>query len=354
MKTYLIPYLVSFAAFSSAQQGPPTFGGNLPAMRPTYTAQDESNFNLALSYLQPGDMARIPAVEWEVLWDPKGQYNFRGIDAAIKKLAAKDVKQLWVLQPCPYPASPWYKGGWSDWWLPKRDLWPDIVKMNTKIVRHIIDETKKYTSVKPLFQVWNEPEGGKPGGSTTTQFGEWKPEFHELLYKLVKDLRAQKIPKELLVGPAVSSFGESRRSETAEFLSMMPPKDLDWLSECGYRACHLRLSAPGAGGDPAKVKAGFQKSLDWYRWIDSKFTWPAGQKVILSELYVTPGDVGVKIDANMSQFHSIAFDLIDDQPFAYVLPWGLRPGEQDAPDNAYLRYGGFGDSMRKWRTKRGG
>lgn len=329
----------------------PTLGGNLPALRPAYTATDESNFDLALSYLQAGDVARVPAIEWEVLWDPKGEYNFRGIDEAVKKMAEKGVIPLWGLQPCPYTSSPWYTKPWSNWWLPKRELWPDIVRMNTHVVLHIINESRKYRSPSPMFQIWNEPEGGKPGGSTTSKYGEWVPELHELLFLLVKDLRANRIFKSQIVGPAASSFGENRRSETAEFLSIIPPKKFDWLSECGYRAFHIRLSAPGAGGNAEKVRAGFKASLDWFRWVDSRLTWPKGQRMLVSELYITPGDVGVPIGANMGTFHEIAFDLMKDMPFDFVAAWGLRPSEQDAPGNPYLQYGGVGESLRRWRGK---
>lgn len=346
-------FLIASCLFASCAQAlaEPILGGNLPALRPAFTSTDEQKFDSALSYLDAGDVARVPAIEWEVLWDPKGDYNFRGIDSAIQKMAEKGVVPLWQLQPCPATSSPWYARPWANWWLPKRDLWPEIVKMNTHVVLHIINESRKYRTPTPLFQIWNEPEGGKPGGSTTSRFGEWVPELHELLFMLVKDLRANRLSKSQIVGPAVSSFGENRRSETAEFLSIIPPKRFDWLSECGYRAVHLRLSAPGAAGNPEKVRAGFKASLDWFTWVDSRLAWPKGQRVIVSEMYVTPGDAGVPIGANMSTFHEIAFDLIKDMPFAYVAAWGLRPEEQDAPGNPYLQYGGMGDSLRKWRGR---
>ena len=330
------------------QQGP-VMGGNMPALRPAYTEIDAKNFDLGLSYLKPGDIARVSPIEWEVLWDPKGQYNYRGVDIAIQKLASKGIKPLWLLQPCPYPKSPWYASGWNDWWLPQREIWPDVIRMNTRIANHIIEETKKYSNEMPFFQIWNEPEGGKPGGSTTSKFGEWTPEIHELLYKIVKDLRSNHIPKDHLVGPAISSFGESRRSETAEYLSVIPPKEFDWLSECGFRDVHVRFSAPGAKGDPVKVKVGFEASLAWFSWVDSRLAWPKDQKVMLSEYYVTPGDVGVPIGSDMYPFHAIAFDVLKETPFVYAIAWGMRPGESDVAGNPWATFGGLGDSLVKWR-----
>lgn len=342
-----------FPFLTAAAYAQPILGGNLPPLRPGYQAKDVSQFDLALSYLEEGDIARVQAIEWEVLWDPKGDYNFRGIDLAIQKMAEKKVLPLWQLQACPYPSSPWYSKPWSDWWLPSRTIWPKVVEMNTHIVQHIVNETKKYTNQVPMFQIWNEPEGGKPGGSSTSRYGEWKPELHELLYLLIKDLRSKGITKSQLVGPAVSSFGENRRSETAEYLSMMPPKKFDWLSECGYRDVHIRLSAPGANGNLDKARAGFQASLDWFKWVDSRFTWPKGQKIMASELYVTPGDVGVAINSDMTKYHEMAFDVLKASPFAYVAVWGLRPDEADAPNNTYLRYGGFGKALQKMRNAGG-
>ena len=319
-------------------------------MRPGHVEEDSIQFDLALTYLQAGDVARVQTIAWEVLWDPKGKYNFNGIDSAIKKMAKKGVKPLWMLQPTPYPSSPWYKSPWKNWFMPPREVWDKIVIMNTTIALHILSETKKVSSETPLFQLWNEPQGGKPGGSNSSKYGEWSPDLHELLFALVTDLRAHDIPKSQIIGPAASSFGESRRSETAEFLSMMPPKQFDWLSQCGFRACHIRFSAGGAGGNPEKVKAGFQASLDWVNWVNSKLTWPAEQKVIVTEFYVTPGDVGVPIASDMTKYHAIAFDLLRESDFSHVVAWGLRPNENDNATDPWSRFGGLGDSLVKWRT----
>ena len=344
----ILPILLFLISVHCVAQGP-VFGGNLPPLRPTHVHEDSPQFDLALSYLKTGDAARVQTIAWEVLWNPKGAYDFRGIDAAIKKMADKGVAPIWLLQPTPHPSSPWYKTPWSDWFMPRRDIWPDVVKMNTTMALHIISETKKVSSITPLFQIWNEPEGGKPGGSNKNKFGEWAPELHELLYALVTDLRSHNVPKSQIIGPAISSFGENKRAETAEFLSMMPPSDFDWLSECGYRACHVRLSASWAKGNLEQIKAGFQSSLDWVTWVNSKFKWPEGQMMILTEFYVTPGDAGVAIGSDMFPFHTIAFDLLKASGFSHVVAWGLRPDEADAPNNVWARFGGVGDSLVKWR-----
>ncbi len=325
-------------------------GGNLPALRPTYTPADEANFDLALSYLRPGDTARVPSIEWEIAWGPKSIYNYRGVDAAIHKMASKGITPIWLLTPCPAPNSPWYPMVWPDWWLPSRSIWTSVVSMNSTVVQHIVAETSKSNGSAPLFQLWNEPQGGKPGGSITSKFGEWAPSLHELLYRMVMDMRSKGIPKSQIVGPAVSSFGESGRTQAAEFASMMPPPNFDWLSECGYRDCHLRLSAAGSRGDVTKVQAGFKASLDWYLWLDSRYTWPVGQQTIVSELYVTPGDCEVPIGTDMYPYHAIALNLLKASNFRYAALWGLRPGEADDPTNPWLVYGGFGDSLVKWRA----
>ena len=337
-----------FFAISVSAAGP-IFGGNVPALRGAHIQEDLPKFELALSYLRAGDIARIPALEWEVLWDPNGAYDYRGIDLAINKMAKKGIVPLWLLQPCPFPTSPWYATPWPDWWLPKRELWPAIVTMNTKIVKHVRSETAKYRSSQPLFQIWNEPQGGKPGGSILSKYGEWVSDIHELLYLLVTDLRVNNIPRSQIVGPAISSFGENRQSESAEFASMMPPPEYDWLSQCGYRACHIRFSATWANGELSQIRRGFQGNLDWVNWINTKYAFPFDQKVIITEFYVTPGDCGVPIGSDMYPYHAAAFDLLKNSQFSHVVAWGLRPGEAGHPTDPFAQYGGLGPSLVRWR-----
>jgi len=130
---------------------------------------------------------------------------------------------------------------------------------------------------------------------------------------------------------------------------MWPPKIYDWISECGYRDCHLRLSAPGSFGNLTAVRNGFKASLDWYKWVDARFPWPEGQQTIVSEVYVTPGDCEVPIITPMYPYHAIAFDLLKTSSFRYMTVWGLRPIETDVPGNPYETYGGWGSSLLKWR-----
>ena len=345
----LLAYLCFMLPFSIAA-AQPTFGGNMPALRSTHLREDAPQFDLALSYLHPGDVARASCLSWEVLWDPKGTYDFRGIDMAMRKMAAKGVTPIWILQPTPYPTSLWYSTPWNDWFMPRRDLWPDIVKMDTTIALHIVSETQKISSIAPIFQLWNEPEGGKPGGSVTSVNGEWCPDLHELLFYLVKDLRANGIPKSQIIGPAISSFGESKRSETAEMMSAMPPPQFDWLSECGYRAYHIRLMAGWAHGDLTQVAAGFKASLDWVNWLNGRMKWPADQKIMVTEFYVTPGDVGLPIGVDMYPYHKAAFEALKASNFTSVVGWGLRPVETDNPLDPFTVYGGLGTSLVKWRA----
>ena len=222
--------------------------------------------------------------------------------------------------------------------------------MNTTIALHIISETKKYTKITPIFQLWNEPQGNKPGGSIASQYGEWAPDIHELLFLLVKDLRANGLQKFQLIGPAISSYGENRESETAELLSAMPPPQFDWLSECGYRAIHLRFSAAWARGDLSQIKAGFQANLNWLNWVNSKLKWPQGQQIAVTEFYVTPGDVGVPIGSDMYPYHKAAFEILKKSNFSLVSGWGLLPIETTNPIDPFSQFGGVGISLVKWRN----
>ena len=329
----------------------PIFGGNLPALRPSHVGEDMAQFDLALSYLQAGDVARIQTLAWEVQWEPTGDYDFRGIDATIQKLADKGVSAVWLLQPTPHPSSPWYSSGWADWFLPKREIWPGLVRLNTAMALHIIEESKKVSAPTPLFQLWNEPQGGKPGGSSQGKKGEWSPSIHELLFKLVKDLRAKGVSKDQIVGPAISSFGEGKASESAEFSTMMPPSEFNWLAECGYRAVHIRMSTGVGNGDLARVKAGMKATIAGVTRNNSEYSWPKDQKVMVTEFYVTPGDVGVPIGRDMTPYHVIAFDLLKASGFSHVMAWGLRPDEKDSATDPWSRFGGLGNSLVRWRER---
>ncbi len=327
----------------------PVFGGNLPAIRPGHVTDDSAEFDLALSYLQPGDVARVQTVAWEVLWEPTGAYDFRGIDASIERAKKKGVKTIWLLQPTPHPSSPWYAAGWSDWFMPKRGIWPGVVRLNTAIATHIISQSKRVGAPAPLLQLWNEPQGGKPGGSSKVKKGEWAPELHELLFKLVTDLKENGVPREQIVGPAISAFGEGKDSEAAEFSTMMPSGEFDWLSECGYRAYHIRMSSGASNGNVDRVKAGIKATLAGVARVDKGFAWPKDQKVAVTEFYVTPGDVGVPVGTDMIKYHALVFDLLKESAFSFVTAWGLRPDEKDKATDPWSHFGGLGDSLVKWR-----
>ena len=66
MKKITILLLLSFLIVSTGLAQ--TFGGNLPALRPAYTTDDETQFDLALSYIKPGNVARVATIFWEVNW----------------------------------------------------------------------------------------------------------------------------------------------------------------------------------------------------------------------------------------------------------------------------------------------
>jgi hypothetical protein len=173
--------------------------------------------------------------------------------------------------------------------------------------------------------------------------------MHELLYLLVNDLRIHGVPKNQLVAPALSSFGEGSPKEAAELATMMPPPEFDWLSQCGFRASHIRFSANWAKGDLTKIRQGFQGNLDWVNWSTGQYKWPAGQQVMVTEFYVTPGDCGVPIGTDMYPYHAIAFDLLKASSYSHVIAYGMRPGESDNPSDPWSYYGGLGASLVRWR-----
>lgn len=339
--------VLAFASMAHGQM----FGGNLPPLGPNSTAADEAQFDLALSYLQPGNVARCQTIFWEVNWNPAQAPNYVGIDKAIRRMAIKRVQPLFLMIPCPYPTSPWYTPAHDDWWLPRRDVWPTIIQKNMEMAQHI-DALWKTVSIDkritPFYQLWNEPGKGKPGASNKTVFGEWSDDLHELLYKLAKGMQDGGIARSQMIGPAVSTLGENTYNTMGELLSCKPPTLYNWMNLVGYRAYHLRFGASWANGDVNEVKRAFKFNLDNLMWVDSKMEFPKVQKIMFTEWYVTPADCGVPINADMSAYHAVVFDLLKTSKISYYAAWGLRPGESDAPGNPWLTYGGVGPSYLKW------
>jgi hypothetical protein len=352
MKTLFAIFALILASAGFGQ----AFGGNLPSLRPNYTTADEVQFDLALSYLETGQVARASTVPHEVLWNPVDQPNFRGLDAMIVKMKAKGVVPLFLLMPCPYPSSPWYAPPHNDWWLPRPEVWDKAIALNVTIVKRIQAAWRSPSLTsrdsRPLYQLWNEPAKGKPGGSITSVYGEWTDRLHEFLFKIATSLKAAGISKSQIVGPAISTLGESTYATTSELLSSTPPDNLNWSALCGYRSYHLRFGASWSKGDSVEIRRAFQFNIDNLYWVDSKLRHPSGQKIMLTEFYVSPADCGVAIGTDMYPFHSIVFDLLSKSKFTHAVAWGLRPGETDEPGNPWLTYGGVGDSLVKWLAAR--
>lgn len=333
-------------------------GGNIPPLRPGYTTDDLTQTRLALSYLQRGSVARTSAIFWEIFWTPDPNAgNYRGIDQYITECNSKMVVPLILLSPTPYPASPWYSGtGFSDWWLPSRSVWSDIMKCTDALIKHI--QTLK-SNRQVMYQLMNEPAGRminpylneKPGGSNATVFGEWTPAIHEFMFDLVGVLQANNVSKPLIVAPAISCVGENNKREATEWLSSLPPVEFDWLSACGVRAFHMRFSA-GWATDPntrlSEVTRGFTNCADYLAFCISQRPSLKDQSVMLTEMYVTPGDCGTFIGDNLDPYRKIALDLVAKYRWTPVV-WGLRPYEADVPGNPWLFYGGWGDYLIRRR-----
>ena len=117
---------------------------------------------------------------------------------------------------------------------------------------------------------------------------------------------------------------------------------------CGKRMRSISLER-GGSFHRNDSRAGMKASLNHVNAAMTGTKWPLGQQIMVTEFYVTPGDVGVPIGTDMYPFHAIAFDLLKASGFSHVVAWGLRPDERDHETNAWARFGGVGNSLVKWR-----
>lgn len=332
-----------------------TLSGNIHGLRPSFSVSDRAQAELSASYLKPGAIARTSTIFWEVYWSPNPKAgDFRGINAIIDIMAAHKLRPLFLLQPSPYPSSPWYAGQtWTDWWCPPRSSFESIFNCTAQLVDHIENQCKE-KGLSPMYQLLNEPAGrltnpflaAKPGGSNRTEFGEWHPDLHELAFGIVQVLKGRGVDRDRIVAPAISCVGEGSKREATEWLSSVPPPQFNWSAECGYRAFHVRLSA-GWATNPAtrlsEVTRGFTWCAEYLAFCDKAR--PPGsspQKVLITELYVTPGDCGLEIGDDLDPYRTIALKLCRDKGWTPIV-WGLLPGETDGPGNKWLTYGGWGD-----------
>ena len=194
--------------------------------------------------------------------------------------------------------------------------------------------------------------GEKPGGSTVTLFGEWHKDFHEFFYGIATVLKNNKVLNSGIISPAISCVQDGNMQEIAEWKSCVPPTEFNWSKYCGYRAYHMRFRA-GWATDPAtrleNVKGGFKFSRDYLDWSDKNKLSSSTQKVIITELYVTPADCGCQIGDNLDPYRQVALDLINEKGWDFTV-WGLGKDEADVPGNPWLTYGGWGDFIASKTT----
>lgn len=351
--------ILLFAGLSPGQtllaKSDATVGGNLSGLRPTYTAEDLVRAEQSASYLKPGAIARCQTIFWEVFWSPNDNGNYRGIDKLIDIMAKRKLKPLFLLSPTPYPSSPWYaNNAHSDWWVPARSSWPQILKRTDSLITHI-QERCKATKMVPMYQLLNEPAGrltnppigNKPGGSNRTEFGEWHPDLHEFMFGIVQVLKNRSVPRSSIVAPAISCVNEGTKRESTEWLSSVPPPQFDWLSECGYRAFNFRFSA-GWATDPktrlAEITKGFTWCANYLEWCNKQNPAKVDQRVLLTEVYVTPADCGTFIGDDLNPYRKIVLDLCRAKKWKPIV-WGLLPDEADVPGNPWFFFGGWGDFL---------
>ena len=263
--------------------------------------------------------------------------------------------------PAPHPTSGWYSPvkNRDGWWLPNEELIPKIAEKTDVMIKHILTVCKEL-KLNPLFQLWNEPAGkagnigNKPGGSSTSRYGEWTLTLHKLLFEVSKVLRANKIPVSKIISPALSCIGDANMQEVSKVLTWKPPTQYNWLNNCGMVPTHLLFKA-GWATNPAtrlsEVTRGFGLSMEYYKYFVKNLNLAKSKKVVITEFYVTPGSSGVQTIDNPKQldpFRTIAFDLLAKEKItSYV--YGIS-NEADVLGNFWLTYGGWGNWLKAKNT----
>ncbi|MBS1702928.1 MAG: hypothetical protein JST12_14785 [Armatimonadetes bacterium] len=349
MKRLVLVVATLLAAICCGQVGslPAPIGGNIGVIRPAHVAQDFPAVVDAASFIASGAEVRVDPALHECDWGPSTPFDFRSVDAFVSVIKAHKFRSIWPVALCPHPSSLWHAG--PDWWMPDASVWPKLIDVEKEYVQHVEDALRSSGCSPPTWEIWNEGDGlalnppmpVKPGGSSSTQFGEWDPRLHKLLKLETTMLRSIGIPTSRIATPALSAFRESR--EAPALLSAIPPKDSDWLSDCGVVQIHALFTASYATTFD-QAKAGFSSCLDRIDFLVSHMPGYAGKSVLASEVYVTPYGCGrLPIDADLTAYRRLAVDLMRSKRWR-ICVWGLLPDPPSVTDPG-SRYGPWGPSI---------
>lgn len=320
-------------------------GGNIPALRPAYTADDLKQATLAYSYLTPGSYARWCTIQWEVEFG----MNYAGIDKQLELCAQAQVTPLILLQPIHWTD--------PDRWVPPVASIPDKMRIMDMIVKRILEKSKALR-LTPIFQLLNEPAGRcvnpplspKPGGSEVTTNGEWHPDLYVLMSAELDTLNANGIKAERIVSPAISCIFENN---TRALVEMACYSKCDW-NRIGIAAFNTGGSASWATDPNTRLqmcKSGFEHNAKTVQYVMDGLPMIKNKKKIVTEFYGTPAGFGyLKLDPDGS-FNVDVTAICDIEVKAFqpifdnIVVWGVRKGENDVPNNPWLYYGVWFDWM---------
>jgi hypothetical protein len=337
---------------------------NIGGLRPNYTEKEYAEFISKLENLVPGSSVRFSTIFHEIFWNPEDLGNFKGLDKVLEICRDRQLQPLVLVMPAPHPTSGWYKTikNRDGWWLPNEELIPKIAEKTDVLVKRVLAKCKEFKLV-PTWQLWNEPAGkafstvtghnlgNKPGGSSTSKYGEWTLTLHKLLWEISKVLRNNKIPTSKIMSPAFSCIGDGNIQEVSEVLTWTPPSEYNWQKNCGVIAAHLFFRA-GWAQDPktrtTEVTNGFNASMNYFKYFVANLRLPRSKKIVITEFYVTPGMCGVLTTANPEQldpFRTIAFDLLAKENITSFV-YGIGD-ENDSPGTYWLAYGGWSQWLKR-------
>jgi hypothetical protein len=352
--TLFLAFLASLASaqlpvFQVAKAPPMGLGGNVYALRPAYTDADHAIAEMSCAAIA-GKVGRFSTIAWETFWNPDpATANYRGIDADIDLAAKYKITPLFLLEFAPHPTSLWYVGKPnSDWWNPPSWTFPQIKADTSAMVAHINQKCTE-AGILPYYQLLNEPAGRntnpyeneKPGGSNQTAFGEWAPNLTGLMQAEIDALHDNGVGAYRIVYPSVSCIGERR--EAIELKTSITPI----LAQCGWVDIHFRWSA-GWAVDPAtrlaEVTRGFGLNADYLQTIIDHTPEYRGKRIMISEMYVTPGDCGANIGDDLNPYREVAVGLCKKHGWLPIC-WGLTP-EGDNPGDKWNTFSGWLDYFK--------
>ncbi|MER3495419.1 MAG: hypothetical protein C4320_00450 [Armatimonadota bacterium] len=297
-----------------------------------------------LSTAANGGLIRTGALFWEAFWGgPQVRPDLGYIVRQVEVAKGAGAGLLVLLQPTPHPESKW---GSADWWNPRPELWPDIVRCNNMIIAAYDAECTRQGIPRPYYQLLNEMTGNKPGGSGTP--GLWTDDAHEFIFALCRGIPPS--VRGRLIAPAISDLGEP--SECREWRTCQPRPRSNWTASA-TRSIHVRVNGH-VGISPTdwaeKAVAEINAAVDAVRELSSERG--KNRPVDVTEFYCTPGGVGhpESTEEAIGEYRVQLLMRLDRLKCRFFIPYGADSSVIEG-ESPYAKYGGWANSIWSFRSR---